>query len=160
MAAGMRTLPFGIGYFLASFAAAALMARFGPRALTLGFAVQVVGFGALAIAVVVDVVSMLTPALIVAGVGFGIVMPSVIKAVLGGVDQRHAGLASGVVISTFQIGSALGVAIVGGIFFSILGTGRSPADHAHAFAIALSCNVALLVLGGLLSLWLPDDPMS
>jgi len=44
-----------------------------------------------------------------AGLGFGIVMPSVIKAVLGGIDQRHAGLASGIVISTLQIGAALGV---------------------------------------------------
>lgn len=157
LAAGMRTLPFGMGYFLASFSAAALMARLGPRALTLGFAVQIAGFGTLAAAVAEGVPSLLTPALTVAGIGFGIVMPSVIKAVIGGVDQRHAGLASGIVISTFQIGSALGVAIVGGIFFIILGTGRSLADHAHAFAIALGCNVALLVLGGFLSLWLPDE---
>jgi len=35
--AGLRTLPFGIGYFLASFASATIMQRLGPRALTLGF---------------------------------------------------------------------------------------------------------------------------
>ena len=45
---------------------------------------------------------------------------------IGGIDQRHAGLASGIVISTFQIGAALGVAIVGGVFFSVLGTGPEP----------------------------------
>jgi len=97
-------------------------------------------------------------ALAVAGVGFGIVMPSVIKAVIGGIDQRHAGLASGIVISTFQIGAALGVAIVGGVFFSALGSGQDVAAHTHAFAVALGCNVAPLVFGGVLSLWIPGEP--
>lgn len=87
---------------------------------------------------------------------FGIVMPSVIKAVIGGIDQRHAGLASGIAISTFQIGAALGVAIIGGIFFSILGTGQELRFYSHAFAVALGCNVMLLMLGACLSLWLPN----
>jgi hypothetical protein len=43
-----------------------------------------------------------------AGLGFGTVMPSVIKAVIGSIDQRDAGLASGIVITTFQVGAALG----------------------------------------------------
>jgi len=156
--AGLRTLPFGIGYFVASFASAGIMQRLGPRALTLGFVVQVLGFGAMIPAVTGTLPGYREIALAVAGVGFGIVMPSVIKAVIGGIDQRHAGLASGIVISTFQIGAALGVAIVGGVFFSALGSGQDVAAYTHAFAVALGCNVALLVFGGVLSLWLPGEP--
>lgn len=152
--AGLRTLPFGIGYFLASFASAGLMRRLGPRALTLGFAVQVVGFGMVILAVMGMFPKSLEFGLVVAGVGFGIVMPSVITAVVGGIDHRHAGLASGIVISTFQIGAALGVALIGGIFFSVLGSRRDIVAFSHAFGIALGCNVALLVIGGILSLWL------
>jgi hypothetical protein len=74
--------------------------------------------------------------------------------VIGGIDQRHAGLASGIVISTFQIGAALGVAIIGGVFFSVLGGGQDLAAYARAFSAALGCNVALLMVGGVLSLWL------
>lgn len=155
--AGLRTLPFGIGYFLASFAAARIMAWLGPRALTLGFGIQVLGFGAVVLAVAGPLAGSLEVALVVAGVGFGIVMPSVIKAVIGGIDPRHAGLASGIVISTFQVGSALGVAIIGGVFFTVLGTGQDLHTYAHAFTIALGCNVVLLALGGLLSFWLPGD---
>ena len=59
--------------------------------------------------------------LIIAGFGFGTVMPPVIKAVTGGVDRRHAGLASGIVISTFQIDAALGGAVIGGVFYAALG---------------------------------------
>jgi EmrB/QacA subfamily drug resistance transporter len=153
--AGLRMLPFGIGYFASSFASATIMQRLGPRALTLGFVIQAIGFGAVTLAVVEPLHAYLNIGLLAAGIGFGIVMPSVIKAVIGGIDRRHAGLASGIVISTFQIGAALGVAIIGGIFFSVLGGGQDIASHVHAFAVALSCNVALLAVGGLLSLWLP-----
>jgi hypothetical protein len=75
--------------------------------------------------------------------------------VIGGVAVQHAGLASGVVMSTLQIGAALGVAIIGGIFYTELGAGQDLASHAHAFVVALGCNVAMLALGGVLSLWLP-----
>jgi hypothetical protein len=53
--------------------------------------------------------------LIVAGIGFWIVMPSVIKAVICVIGQRYARLAPGKIISTFQFGVALGVAIIGGV---------------------------------------------
>jgi len=98
--------------------------------------------------------------LAIAGVGYGIVMPSVIKAVIGGMAPRHAGLASGVVISTLQIGAALGVAVIGGVFYSALGTAPNTHAYSHAFVLALACNVALLILAGLLSLWLPREPRS
>jgi len=159
--AGIAMLPFAVGYFLSSLASSPVMQRLGVRALTLGFVLQVLGFGAVMLSVAQVLPSglelALIVALVVAGVGFGIVMPSVIKAVLGSVDQRHAGLASGVVISTFQIGAALGVAVIGGVFYSVLGTGRTPDAYAHAFTVALGCNVALLALGAVLSLRLAAD---
>jgi hypothetical protein len=83
-------------------------------------------------------------------------MPSVIKAVIGGVDARYAGLASGIVISTFQIGASLGVATIGGVFYSALGAAFDASAYAHAFTLALGCNVILLVLGAILSLGLVD----
>nr|WP_246661225.1 MFS transporter [Rhizobium sp. ERR1071] len=152
--AGLFMLPFGFGYFASSFAAAPIMRRFGPRALTLGFAVQVSGFGALALEVADGSSAYMQLSLAVAGIGFGIVMPSVIKAVIGNIEQRHVGLASGVVISTFQVGAALGVALVGGVFFNMLGAASDLTSYSHAFAVALCCNVALLALGAVCSLWL------
>ncbi|UGV28474.1 MFS transporter [Rhodopseudomonas boonkerdii] len=155
--AGLRTLPFAVGYFAASFASARIMQRLGPRALTLGFVVQIIGFGALALSVQVGASGYIGAALLVAGLGYGIVLPSVIKAVIGRVDPRHAGLASGIAISTFQIGAALGVAIIGGVFFTVLGEASDAASHAQAFCAALSCNVLLLIGGCILSLWLPGE---
>jgi len=154
MEAGIATLPFAVGYFVSSLFSTPVMQRLGIRALTLGFAIEILGFGAVLLAVKQVLPNGLEVGLVAAGVGFGIVMPSVIKAVLGGVDQRHAGLASGLVISTLQIGAALGVAIIGGVFYHALGTEQTIGAYAHAFALALGCNIALIALAALLSLWL------
>lgn len=155
LAAGLATLPFAVGYFIASLASSYVMQFLGVRTLTLGFSIQVFGFGVVMLSVAKIVPQNLELGLVCAGLGFGTVMPSVIKAVIGSIDPQHAGLASGIMISTFQIGAALGVAVIGGVFYSALGNQQDPAAYAHAFVLALGCNVALLVLGGLLSLWLP-----
>src|SRR5262249_12797862 len=138
MDAGIATLPYVGGSFVASLASSYLMQRLGPYALTVGFVLQALGFFLLMLAVVTLLPGSHDIGLIAAGMGFGIIMPSVIKAVVGGVDPRYAGLASGVVISALQIGSALGIAIIGGVFYSALGPEQS-AGYAHAFALALGC---------------------
>jgi EmrB/QacA subfamily drug resistance transporter len=150
--AGLATLPFACGFFAGSLASSRMMQRLGGRTLTFGFVLQVVGFGAVMIAVGEPFSALLQIGLIVAGLGFGTVMPSLIKAVIGGLDQRYAGLASGIFISTFQIGAALGVAIIGGIFYGALGANPGPDAYAHAFMLGLGCNVALLAASALLSL--------
>lgn len=153
--AGLRMSPLGIGYFLASLAAAGIMERLGSRALTLAFAIQMIGFGVAIVAVARMLTGFFGIGLFVAGLGFGIAMPSIIKAVIGGIDQRYAGLASGIVMSSLHIGGALGIALVGGVFFNTLGDGRGLFAYAHAFSVATGCNIALMAVGALLSLWLP-----
>jgi EmrB/QacA subfamily drug resistance transporter len=155
--AGIATLPFAVGFFGSSLGASQVMQRLGGRALTLGLAFQIVGFGMVMLAVGKILHTSLDLGLVVAGIGFGIVMPSVIKVVIGGVDHDYAGLASGVVMSTLQIGAALGVAVIGSVFYDALGDGRTIEAYAHAFALALGCNVALLAVAALLSLRLAAD---
>jgi EmrB/QacA subfamily drug resistance transporter len=157
LAAGLATLPFATGFFVSSLVSSYVMQWLGVRALTLGFALQVLGFGVVMLSVSKILPPSLEIGLICSGLGFGTVMPSVIKAVIGSIDPRHAGLASGIMISTFQVGAALGVAIIGGVFYSTLGMRQDPDAYAHAFTLALGCNVALLALGGVLSLWLPGE---
>ena len=154
--AGLAMLPFAVCFFLSSLASSYVVRHLKTYALPAGFALQVIGFGVVTACVRYQMWG-LGEGLACAGVGFGIVMPGIIKAVIGDVDERHAGLASGVVMTTLQIGSALGVAIVGGVFYSVLGTQTSISAHSHAFSDALACNVVLLAVGGGLSLWLPGE---
>ena len=156
--AGTASLPYVGGGFVASLLSSLLMQRLGARALTLGFLLQVIGFGIVMLAVNhAPAGSLLHIGLVGAGLGWGVVVPSVIKAVIGSVDQRHAGLASGIVISGLQIGAALGVAIIGGVFYTALGTNRDLSAHTYAFTLALGCNTALLALAGILSLRLSNQ---
>src|SRR5262249_17951319 len=67
------------------------------------------------------------PALLIGGFGFGLVMPPMTTAVLSTVDTRLAGIASGVLSSFRQSGSALGGAVMGAIVAHELG-GLTPRD--------------------------------
>jgi EmrB/QacA subfamily drug resistance transporter len=154
--AGFAMLPFAVTFFLGSSASSYIARYLGIYALPAGFALQVIGFGAVTACARYQL-SGLGAGLACAGIGFGVVMPGVIRAIIGDVDERHAGMASGIVMTTLQIGSALGVAIVGGVFYSALGTQTSIHAYSHAFSNALACNVGLLACGGALSLWLPRE---
>jgi EmrB/QacA subfamily drug resistance transporter len=76
----------------------------------------------------------LIPALLIRGVGQGLLMTPLLNAILSRVDERRAGAASGLVSTMQQVGGALGVAIVGIIFFSAIGHARAAgAGDAQAY---------------------------
>ena len=66
----------------------------------------------------------LVPGLAVIGFGIGLVLVPLASTVLAGVDPLHAGAASGVMSTAQQVGGALGVAVIGVVFFAALGAGR------------------------------------
>jgi hypothetical protein len=70
-----------------------------------------------------DITSLqLAPALLVSGLGMGYVIAPLVNIVLGGIRQGDVGSASGVVTTMQQLGGAVGVAVIGVIFFGLLGT--------------------------------------
>jgi hypothetical protein len=62
--------------------------------------------------------------------------------VLRAVPPTDAGAASGTLVTAQQIGNALGVAIVGTIFFSELGSSVSADAFGHAFSVSLAVQAA------------------
>ena len=154
--AGFAMLPFAGSFFVSSVASSPSARRLKTYALPVGFALQVIGFGILAVCARYQLRA-IDEGLACAGIGYGIVMPGIIKAVIGDIDERHAGLAAGMVMTALQIGSALGVAIVGGAFYATLGARTDIQGYAHAFSDAMALNVMLLALGCILSLFLPNE---
>lgn len=73
--------------------------------------------------------------------GAGSASPPLIGAVLAGIDRNDAGAASGVLQTSQQIGSALGVALIGVIFFGVL------AGHAPAISGDLAPDLARQLTG-------------
>jgi EmrB/QacA subfamily drug resistance transporter len=154
--AGIAMLPFAVSFFFSSVVSALATRRLKAHGLPVGFALQVIGFGIVALCARYQLRG-IDEGLACAGIGFGVVMQRVIKAVIGDIDERHAGLASGMVMTALQIGSALGIAIVGGFFYISLGAGTGPQAYARAFSNSMAMNVVLLVLGCALSLCLPGE---
>jgi len=67
----------------------------------------------------------LIPGLLLVGVGMGMVFGSLFAAVLNGVDASHAGSASGTLSAVQQVGGAIGIAIIGIVFFGQLSHGAA-----------------------------------
>jgi predicted MFS family arabinose efflux permease len=158
--AGLAILPFAIGFFVTPLMSSGLMGRLGSGILNLGFGMLAAGFGAVAAVLfahggpwgIPGVV--MYAGLFVAGVGQGFVLPSLVRTVLQAVRPQDAGLASGVLNTTLQISTALSTAIIGGVFFAVIGPAPSQATHTLAFAVALSCIVVLELLSFMLALLL------
>jgi MFS family permease len=65
------------------------------------------------------------PCLLPIGVGMGLVFAPLMAVVLNDVDTKHAGSASGVLNAVQQVGGAIGIALIGVIFFGQLSSGAA-----------------------------------
>jgi EmrB/QacA subfamily drug resistance transporter len=132
------------GYLAASVAAEALAPRFGRQVLAAGGIVRAVALLGLALTVAAIGIDgspwLLVPALAVDGIGMGLLTAPLVATVVGGMEERHAGAASGVLSTAQQVGNTIGVAAIGAIFYGALGPN---ADFTAAFEIALLCVAAV-----------------
>ncbi|MFC4908892.1 MFS transporter [Actinomadura gamaensis] len=141
---GLIFLPLGLGYFVSSARAGAVAERLGRQTLALGALAMAVGYGVLAVTATGlgqhGAVAWVIPGLVVAGAGMGLVMAPLPALVLSRVDAEHAGAASGVLSTAQQAGGAIGVALVGVVFYGAHG------GVPHAFATGLDLLIVLNVL--------------
>jgi MFS family permease len=84
------------------------------------------------------------------GAGMGTAIPPLINLVLRAVPPADAGAASGTLVTAQQIGNAMGVAIVGTVFFSQLGSATSASAFGDAFTVALAVQAAFALTASVL----------
>jgi len=124
--AGLTTVPFAVGSAIASGMSVRLAPRLGRVILLIGNGLLVAGITGVIVLLGVFGENLSTvellPALFVAGLGLGAVVAPLLTLILAGVSGREAGSASGLLTSTQQVGGAIGVAIIGVIFFGLLGS--------------------------------------
>ncbi|WP_432868503.1 MFS transporter [Microbispora rosea] len=155
--AGMVFLPMGVAFFATSMNAAKFTRRLGRRTLTAGAILIVVGEVCLALitrdagaGVNLPLYEVLTA---VAGAGIGMVGAPLLSQALLGVEPEYAGSASGVLSTVQQMAGALGVAIIGIVFFATLdGASASPAGYGRAFAASLVYLIALAALASVVTI--------
>jgi EmrB/QacA subfamily drug resistance transporter len=138
---GLTNTPFSIGVLAVSLFIGRLGQRYLRTRLAVGAALLVIGITWLDLIVrnlgdTLDHWSFLPP-LLVAGLGLGMGFSGLFQSVLAGVPPRDAGAGSGALQAFQQIGGAIGVALVGEIFFSGLSSQfASGAAPKAAFAAA------------------------
>jgi MFS family permease len=148
---GLAYLPvaLSIGTF-SLFVAPQLNMKIGPRATLLpGLVLMTIGLLLFAAAPVhADYVTRLLPVMLLLGVGAGLSFPSLMTVAMSGVEPHEAGLASGLVNTSMQVGGALGLAVLATLSASrakdVLASGAGSAD-----AISSGLHLALLIGAGL-----------
>ncbi len=131
LGSGLATFPFALGAAVLSPRADKVAQRIGNKVLSLGAGLLSVGM--LMTAATVHLMGVhphgydLIPAMLVCGIGFGLFVPPVIGMVLAGVDKQRAGAAGGLLSTVQQVGGATGVAVIGIVFFGLVGANASHA---------------------------------
>jgi MFS family permease len=144
---GLAFLPFGAGFLAGSQLSPFAQRRFGALAATGGIMVTALSMMSLAYVVWAGIGWGVEPALLMIGLGQGTALPALVRAVIDLVDPHFAGLASGLVNATLQIGAALSVAVIGGLFFTVLGAGGGAASVDAGFSLALMGIAGTLLAG-------------
>lgn len=126
VAAGAVTLAFAVMIAVGSARSGAVAKRLGTLTLALATAVLTLGMGGVILSlhwVGTDLRGWeLMPALVIAGAGAGLFLAPCIGIILAGIKSRDAGSASGVLSTAQQVGASVGIALIGIIFASLLGS--------------------------------------
>lgn len=135
---GLAIGPLAVGMVIVSRRSVALTRRFGMRwTVAAGLLTLAAGLGLLSLIDARTPYLLYAAILIVMSVGMGLSMPTLSAAIIGALPHSRAGLGSGLNSATREVGSALGVAVLGTVLTARF-TDRLPAVlHAHSAAEAL-----------------------
>ncbi len=124
---GLVFLALAVGAFFAAPGAATFARRYGPRwVVSLGMGLEAIGIIATTLLISTTVSGlMLAVPLFVYGIGVGFATAQLTSIVLSDVPVERSGIASGANSTLRQVGSALGIAVLGTVLFSTLVSGSS-----------------------------------
>ncbi|WP_405358759.1 MFS transporter [Kitasatospora sp. NBC_00085] len=164
--AGLALVPYSIGAMATSSFSPLAVKRLGRSVLSGGIVVMIAGTVALLLTVghygATVSTPVLAPWLALTGLGMGLVASPMIGLVLSDVPPEDAGSASGILNTVNQLGAAAGVAVLGVLFFGLLGgpdpAGAGAARSAWALSRVLWYETGILAVALALTLLLPSAP--
>lgn len=154
---GLVFLPFGVGAFIGPLTTPLAIRAFGRFVPAIGMMLEVAG--CLILSVLVACTPGRMPAhipLVIAvgllGFGQGWALPTLVRSVINRAPATGSGMIAGITNSALQISAALGVAVMGGIYFTVAGASPDAASMARALAAAMLCVAASLAISAVFSI--------
>ncbi|WP_118972933.1 MFS transporter [Taibaiella koreensis] len=137
----------GILFVVSSLVASRTIVRFGKRVLQVGIVVLAAAFYLQVVLWRPGVGAGLIIGLMgLWGLGNGLVLPSLLNIALKNVPAQYAGAAAGVYTTFQQTASALGISIIGGIFFYRSAQGWQAAYHAGVMGLLVCAALVAIML--------------
>ena len=160
--AALTMAPWAFGAILGSAFGGINMHKLGRTILHIGLALMALGllaqYAALQIAGTgIDHWDLVAPNLI-GGAGMGMIFVPLFDVILGGVEDRELGSAAGVLGSIEQLGIALGIAVLGTIFFGAVGTEQAARAFVDAAETTSLVTVGVIALAFASGFFLPRKP--
>ena len=147
----------GAGYLLTSSLAPRVAARWGRQTIALGGALRVAGLAVQAAGVACQgagAFALVLAGMLLDGAGQGFGLAPLTSMILTRIPPAHAGAASGVLSTNVQVANALGIALLGLLFYPPVSAVGGPQGYILGFPPALllaaGCEAALVVLVQLL----------
>jgi EmrB/QacA subfamily drug resistance transporter len=150
--AGLLTLPMALMTALLPPLSGRMVASRGARLpLTIG-GVGIAAGGVLLLTLDQDTsLVLVVAAYVVFGIGFGMINAPITNTAVSGMPLAQAGVAAGVASTSRQVGSALGVAVLGSLVTAAAGGASFAADFAAAarpaWAVVIGCGLLVFALG-------------
>jgi len=150
---GLAFLPFSLSIAILSFASGPLISRFGPRAVLLPSLV-LMGTGLALFArvpVEADYIVDVLPSVLPLGVGFGLAFPSLMALGMSGAIDHDSGLASGLLMTTQQVGGALGLSVLASLSAShtnrlLAASAAEPTALTNGYQLSFAIGAGLVLV--------------
>jgi MFS family permease len=153
--AGLSFAPWSAGLAVGAGLSGGLLApRYGRRILEIGGLVTLAGTGLVAFEARSGLVSTwdILPGLVIAGLGMGLIVAPLFDIIIAAVQDRELGSASGVLNAVQQLAGAVGVAVLGTIFFDAVGSGHFHRALERTIWVDLAVTAAAIALMPLMPL--------
>ncbi|MBC9794770.1 MFS transporter [Sinomicrobium weinanense] len=153
---GMYFLLHALLFMISSLVASKQLVKYGKKVLLTGLLIIFLSFVLQLLFFTTETSPFVSISLIgLYGLGNGMVLPFLLNIVLNNVPQKHAGVASGIFSTFQQTASALGISIIGGVFYSVIQS-KSAQEYTLGITYGLITNIICLGIVSVMLYWLPN----